>query len=187
MPPSTDLLILTADKDANVGIDALMARTGPRALGIRSITYKCISHPHRDSGCRRASEFLRPFLNSYQYALVVMDREGSGVDKLEPELIEKELEDELTVNGWDGKCAVVVIDPELEAWIWETSLRVGRILSQRMTKEEVYRLAFGRRVSHVGGGAQARPAKRGIQRVAASDRNPGFVGALCSVCRHRTD
>jgi hypothetical protein len=135
MPDSPkDLVILTACKDAKVGIEAFL--TEPEA-GVRSITYECYSHPKRDSGCRKASEFLRPFLRSFKYALVVLDREGSGMENLVAESIESEIEGDLGVNGWDSQCAVVVIDPELEAWIWDRSLSVRRILSSHMTREDL--------------------------------------------------
>jgi hypothetical protein len=71
---------------------------------------------------------LRPFANSHQYALVLFDREGCGRGQLPREEIEREVEDRLSRNGWGDRAAVVVLDPEVEIWVWSDSPHVDKIL-----------------------------------------------------------
>ena len=38
--------------------------------------------------------------------------------------VETDLESRLSRTGWNGRCAVVVIEPELEVWVWSDSPNV---------------------------------------------------------------
>ena len=121
------LIIVTADKDAEFAIKALVRR--PAALGIRAIDFDCFRHPRRDNGVfNEVHSFLRPFLQ-WEYALVILDREGCGHEDEPRDVLEKAVEDRLSANGWPGRSCVVVLDPELEAWIWDSSYQVNRILN----------------------------------------------------------
>jgi hypothetical protein len=71
---------------------------------------------------------LRSQINEYRYALVIFDREGSGREQLTALQIANKVRTQLEQNGWDDRAAVVVIDPELEAWVWSDSPHVDRIL-----------------------------------------------------------
>ena len=111
------LVVLAAGKDEQFAIQELVRR--PADLGIRPIDFDCFSHPGHDAGVfKRAHEFLRPFLR-WDHALVVFDREGCGHDEKPREVLESEVENRLAVNGWENHARVVVIDPELESWVWE--------------------------------------------------------------------
>ena len=63
----------------------------------------------------------------YHHALVVFDWEGCGSPSSREE-IEAELEDDLWRNGWNERARAVVIDPELEAWVWAGSRAVAEAL-----------------------------------------------------------
>lgn len=123
-----DLLVLVADKDMEMVIKGIFER--PEAIGIRGLTYDIYSHSRHDPGCRLGShEFLRPFSSSYRYAIVIFDRDGSGKESKLREDIEKEVEKLLEVNGWNNERAkVIVLDPELESWVWSDSPHVKDIL-----------------------------------------------------------
>jgi hypothetical protein len=123
-----ELLILTADKNTQFALEGLLGRW--RELGIRPIeSWRVIPHPRRDPAVLRESHhFLRPFLHQAKYCLVVFDREGSGGRTRSREELEKEVQDRLDANGWEKRSSVVVIDPELEAWVWADSPEVGAIL-----------------------------------------------------------
>lgn len=126
-----DLIVLVADADAEAGIGALLKRH--EALQIRPIQFKILRHPGHDAGVyREAPEVLRPYLNQASYALVIFDREGCGKETLSAVAIENELEKRLFANGWtrhDQPCAgVIVLDPELEVWVWTKSTHVGRLI-----------------------------------------------------------
>src|ERR1022692_954491 len=75
-----------------------------------------------------AHHFLRPFLRYFECALVVFDLEGCGQEMLGKERVEQRVCENLTVNGWEGRCEVVVIEPELESWVWDESLRIAKVL-----------------------------------------------------------
>ena len=58
----------------------------------------------------------------------MFDLEGCGLEKLGREGVERKVQENLTVNGWENRCAVVAIEPELESWVWDGSLRVASVL-----------------------------------------------------------
>lgn len=121
-----DLVVLVADKDMKSTLEALLARTD--ALQIGSIEFDIYAHTQKDPGCRtNADAFLRTFLRSHEYALVLFDRDGCG-DVAPREQIESDVYSRLGSNGWEGRCQVVVIDPELEAWVWSRSPHVADTL-----------------------------------------------------------
>ncbi|MEJ5295819.1 MAG: hypothetical protein WHT28_11335 [Fimbriimonadales bacterium] len=73
-----DLVILVADRDMEQTLLGLLSR--PKALGIREVSYDIFAHPGRDPGVfLQGAEFLRPFTDQYDFALVLFDREGCGV------------------------------------------------------------------------------------------------------------
>lgn len=123
-----DLLVLTADKDTEFALKGLLGRH--RALGIRPIqSVKILTHPRRDPAVFRDSHgFLRPFINQAKHALVVFDREGSGERSRDRAQMEMSVQAHLDGNGWSGRSAVVVIDPELESWVWSDSPAVDSVL-----------------------------------------------------------
>jgi hypothetical protein len=124
--PRGDLVVLVADLDTESAIRGLLSR--PDALGIRRIESRIFRHPGRDPGCRAQShEYLRSFCNQYAHALVIFDLEGSGRDQSPRGDLEREIERLLSSNGWDSRAAVLVIDPEIEVWIWSDSPHVTEI------------------------------------------------------------
>ena len=121
-----DLFVLAADLDIENVIRSLLTR--PQSLGIRPLNFEVERHPDRDSGCRtRAVQQLRPFRKTHRHALVVFDRHGCGSsgDRME---IQSEVECRLESDGWGGRSKAIVIDPEIEAWVWSDSPHVPEIL-----------------------------------------------------------
>ena len=123
---SRDLLILVADRDMEYAIRGLLAlpqrlRTGPYSYDVRR-------HPRRDAGCRtQAAEYLRPFVQGFRYAMVIFDLDGSGSHESREDT-QRKVERRLSTSGWKGRSKAVVIDPELEAWVWASSSVVAEIL-----------------------------------------------------------
>src|SRR5258706_4046625 len=112
-----DLIVLVADLDAEVGVKALL----PRAthLGFREIDFDVIRHVHRDNGVfQQAHELLRAQSRRYRYAIAICDHHGCGREELSRNEVEARVELNLRANGWDERAAAIVIEPELEAWIW---------------------------------------------------------------------
>lgn len=122
-----DLIVLAADKDAEFAMRGILRRA--EALRIRPVKVDFIVHPEHDPGCLlRSSDLLRAFLRSHRYACVVLDREGAGREKAARATLEEKIEEQLGRNGWQSRCAAVVIDPELETWVWSDSPEVDRWL-----------------------------------------------------------
>lgn len=125
-PAPKDLIVLVADKDMKLGLEGLLKRPG--VLGIRPITHDVFPHPQHDPACLlRGHEFLRSFSRQYAHALVVFDREGCGSDKV-PDALQSVVEGHLRGSGWSDRAAAVVIDPELDMWVWSDSPHVDSIL-----------------------------------------------------------
>ena len=86
-------------------------------------------HPRRDPGCyHEAHEFLRPFRESYRHALVAFDRAWEGAPAQDALDLERDVRQRLGGDGWAD---VVVIEPELEAWVWSDSPHVDECLGWR--------------------------------------------------------
>ena len=121
-----DLFVLAADLDMKNALDALLPRY--ESLGIRNVVFRVARHPNRDGGCRTgAVEYLRPYIGEYAHALVVFDHEGCG-DTRGRRAIQRDIEGQLKRNGWGERAKVIIIDPELEAWVWSDSPAVTRVL-----------------------------------------------------------
>jgi len=99
------------------------------SLRIRPPSFDLFKHPHRDPGCFRTShDFLRQFVNRYTYALVLFDRERCGQEQKTRDGLEQEVERLLNQSGWGDRASVIVLDPELEMWVWSDSPHVATVL-----------------------------------------------------------
>jgi hypothetical protein len=121
-----DCIILVADLDAENAIKGLLTR--PAAMDCRTFSFDLFRHPRRDPGVRLESgAFISPFRTSYDHAILILDRHGSGADPKDPEDIERDIENALPMD-WRERTVAIVIDPEVEAWVWSDSPEVDRIL-----------------------------------------------------------
>jgi hypothetical protein len=113
-----DLIVLCADQDARLGMQALLTRHSQ--LGFRKLDFRAVKHNNRDNGVfQDTHNFLRPECIAFSYALAICDFEGCGREKRLPrEEIEILIEQRLQSNGRKGRAAAIVIAPELEAWVW---------------------------------------------------------------------
>jgi len=124
------LVLLVADKNMDYGVRGLLSR--PQALGIHPVQAEIYIHPRRDPGCaREAHAFLRPFVGDYRHAIVMFDRSGSGQEGLSAHALSDEVRGRLAANGWDDRAEVIVLDPELEVWVFASSPHVERCLGWR--------------------------------------------------------
>ncbi len=118
-----DLVILVPDKNMEAAIKGILSRH--QSLGIRQVDHQVLLHPARDSGClKQGHDLLRPFSNRYAHGLVLFDREGCGREAKAREQLEDDVERQLRASGWGDRSAAVVIDPELEIWVWSESAHV---------------------------------------------------------------
>jgi hypothetical protein len=129
-PQVRDLVLLASDRDIEFALRGLLRRAPE--LGFRQIDCDFYVHPQHDPGCfLRSQEFLRAFLRSHARALVVFDREGCGGEPRSRVTIEQEVERSLAANGWGDRAAAVVIDPEMEQWVWTDCPEVDAVLGWR--------------------------------------------------------
>lgn len=127
-PIEFDLVILAAGRNESE-IVKTVAEQRHDSLGIRAIRCSVLTHPRRDPGCLRESpQILQTYLTRASRALVVFDWEGSGREERTASELEVEVTEMLEAQGWAGRCAVIVITPELESWLWTSSPHVSRIL-----------------------------------------------------------
>jgi len=122
-PAPSDLVVLVADKNMEEAVRGLLSRA--IAFGIRQPNFEIRRHPATDSGCLGdAHRFLRAFSSRYKRALVMLDRDGCGKEALPRTELELEIEQRLACNGWNDRAAAIVIEPELEIWVWSDSPEV---------------------------------------------------------------
>lgn len=117
-----DLLVLCADKNMQACLAGVLPRFS-RVYGLADFSMaEPIVHPANDPGCRTAAHvFLKGFSASFRFCLVVLDFEGSGTKLADRATLELEIEQKLAENGWADRSAAIVIQPELENWIWVKS------------------------------------------------------------------
>ena len=122
-----DLVILVADKNMEFAVKGLLSRH--ISLEFRKVVQDIYVHPHSDPGCLlHGHDFLRQFVNQYSHALIMLDRDGCGKENQSREELETEIETCLSKSGWEDRAAAVVIDPELEIWVWSDSPHVATVL-----------------------------------------------------------
>lgn len=124
---TVDLLCLVADKNMAAAISGLLSR--PESLGIRAIECRVERHPRHDPGCfHEGAEFLRGRHAEAEHALVVLDHAWAGVPADSGHELEALLEGQLAHAGNEGWAKAIVIEPELEAWVFSGSIHVSEAL-----------------------------------------------------------
>ena len=60
--------------------------------------------------------------------LLMFDHEGSGKEKIERNSLQNDLNSKLSQSGGEDRARAIVLEPELEVWIWSDSSQVDRVL-----------------------------------------------------------
>lgn len=125
-----DCLFLVADKNMEGMLKGFFSRDafhhavgcGHFDLDIRQDLL--VAHGQNDPGLyTRANEFLQPYAGTHRHAVVIVDAEWDGSPGAEA--ISQRLIEHLSNAGWPADCGcAVVIDPELENWLWQDSPHV---------------------------------------------------------------
>ena len=127
-----DLVVFVADLTMEKEIEAFLKRpdfNAPYNLNTRPFEFDPAEDLIRIPGCdagvfSKGHEWLQAYRGRHRHAAVVFDREF-GTDRGASELRD-ELSGRILRTGWNaGHFRVVVIDPELEAWIWQRNHRVA--------------------------------------------------------------
>lgn len=124
---SYDLFVLVADRDMEASIQGILSRH--ESLGIKEITTTIKRHHNRDSGCfKNGFQLMRDYASTHKHGLLIFDRHGCGKENRSREQLEVDVCKTLSINGWGNRAEVIIIDPELENWIWSDSPEVDRCL-----------------------------------------------------------
>lgn len=122
-----DIVCLVADKNMEAAMAGLFSRS--QALRTRPIKADLLVHPQRDPGCfHQAADLLKTFQASHDHALVVIDRAWDGAPAKNGLELEALLQQRLDGAGIASWAAAIVIDPELEAWVFSDSPQVDDCL-----------------------------------------------------------
>lgn len=153
----TDLLLVTADQDAEFTVKALLKRH-LKQFGIGDFTWEVIRNIGRDSGCRTDSvELLRDQIKRYRYTIVLFDFEGcEPPNNASKEAVAAKVEQDLSRNGWQDRCRAILIDPELENWIWTRHDRMARSIGWK-GKDDLYTWLEGKGLIGANGVKPPRP------------------------------
>ena len=121
-----DLFLLVADKNMDFALRGALAR--PEALEIRPIEYEIRAHTGRDGGMRKSGpEILALERRRYSRALLVLDFEGSGTDQDNGKDLEAQLDERLK-RVWNTHAKTIVIEPELDIWMWGSDNAIGELI-----------------------------------------------------------
>jgi hypothetical protein len=63
----------------------------------------------------------------------VFDHEGSGREHESAQDVRENLLGRLAENGWAGRAEVIVVEPELEAWVFSESPHLAKVVGWRDT------------------------------------------------------
>jgi hypothetical protein len=126
-PATKDLVVLTADKNTQFALRGVLSRH--QSLSIRKLAADFFVHPEKDPGVyHSAHDYLRFAVKTHSRALVLMDRIGSGQESKGREALETEIEQKLARSGWQDRASTIVLDPEIEIWVWSDSPHVDHEL-----------------------------------------------------------
>ena len=175
-----DLVVLVADIQQEKTIETLLTYR-QASLNIRKVSFDIYRHPSKDPGVYHdAANFLAAFVPQYKYALVVLDREWGGSPNNATEM-QQNLRTQLYSKGWSiTNCEVILIDPELEAWIWSTSPHVATIL--RTKSDKIKKLAQKRGYWTKGEAKPTRP-KELLQDILKQQRRPSSSSIFQQLAR----
>ncbi len=130
----------------------------PEALGIRELAHDIYVHPQRDPGClHRSADFLRAFPRQFLHSLVIFDREGCGDATNSRIDLEQQLENQLARAGWGDRAAAIVLDPELEIWVWSDSPEVPQALGWQNSQPDLWSWLIDKGFLQTAGAKPPRP------------------------------
>lgn len=127
-----ELIILVADGTMRAVFTAFFERQFHHALTCAAFEFNprldIVHDPlNTDGGVhRRCHDILRPYLKTHRHALVVLDQQFGG--ERPAESVRGDVEQLLVANGWAGRAAAAVIEPELEVLLWQDNANVERAL-----------------------------------------------------------
>lgn len=123
-----DCIFLLADKNMQAAFEGFLTRQAfHQSLGCESFSFDiAVAAGDNDPGLyTRGHELLRPYQVTHRHAVIVLDAEWEGSPG--KEAIVSHIDEQIAATGWmEGQFTVIVIDPELENWIWQQNDHVAR-------------------------------------------------------------
>lgn len=127
-----DCIFLLADTNMHAAFEGFFSRPGfHKSLGCGEFDFDPrldikVAAGDNDSGLyTRGHELLRTFHQTYRRAVMVLDAEWEGSPSAEA--IKEHITRQIQTTEWEnGTFRVIVIDPELENWIWQRNDHVAR-------------------------------------------------------------
>jgi hypothetical protein len=127
-----DLALVVADKNMDFAMRGILTRHD--RLGIRSVSFEIKPHIGRDGGVRTTGpETLSLLRHQFRHGLLMLDWEGAGAEASDAVELEKELDERLT-KTWGNTSKAIVIDPELDAWIWGSDNAMSAVLGWKSSQ-----------------------------------------------------
>jgi hypothetical protein len=121
-----DLVVVVADKDIEQALLGLLSRR--QAIGIRPIVSGILQHDLHDPGCYETGhELLALYADSWRHALVIFDLAWEGAPGRDRWTLQRKVESRLR-DAWADRARCIVIDPEVENWVWSDSPHVPAAL-----------------------------------------------------------
>ncbi len=121
-----DLALVVADKNMDFALRGILAR--PESIRVCRLSYEIKTHAGRDGGVRTSGpETLALLKRQFRNGLLMMDWEGSGATVGSSRELEQELDGRLA-QLWGNQAKAIVIDPELDAWIWGSDNAMSGVL-----------------------------------------------------------
>lgn len=123
-----DCIFLLADRNMEAAFDGFFSREGYHySLGCDPFDWDIlVAAGDNDPGLyTRGHELLRPFQATHHRAIVVLDAAWEGApDAVQ---IKQDMTERIQSTGWEPDTfQVIVIDPELENWIWQRNEHVAQ-------------------------------------------------------------
>jgi hypothetical protein len=96
--------------------------------------------------------------------------------------VERTLRERLERAGWEGRCDAIVLDPEIEAWVWSTSEHVADCLGWAGPPASLREWLVGMGLWEEGAEKPRRPkeAVEAVQRTSQKRRSPRLYGQLAA-------
>ncbi len=154
MPQENELVVLGADADI-VAVAETLLFVRHKSLGIRELTREKVAlikdAYHDSSTAQHVAELLQTYSTTHKHALVIRDFEGSGYEGEGIPALEKDIKDSLLLKGWNSdRIEVVVIEPEVEAWLRFDSAHLEELVrKEKKANHDLLSNAFQKKVSEV--------------------------------------
>jgi len=127
--PTRGCVFLVADGTMEQVVRGLLGRPDfSETFGIGAFDFELlVEREGNDPGVfRRGAEFLKPYSFTHQNALLMLDAAWEGAPK--PRAIREKLRRRMEAVWPAERFEVVVLDPELEVWIWQDDPSVERVV-----------------------------------------------------------